>query len=571
MKKIIFKNAVSKLVLTAFVIILNLHSFDSLAQWSTNPYINNPICTAAGTQANSIIAADGKGGAIIAWVDDRTGSSIFAQGIDSSGVIKWATDGILICSDTFFRGQASIISDENGGAIITWADYRNGNDFDIYAQRINENGVVQWAKNGVNICSAKGDQSYPIITTDGNGGAIFTWTDSRIFDPIIIPHIYAQGINADGSLKWTEAAICTNIEGQTQPAIVSDGIGGAFIVWKDARNQSDGTSASDIYAQHIGSNGLIQWTTDGLSISKAFRIQENPQLTSDGSGGFIVTWQDERNLNDSFPNNVDIYAQRVKANGDAQWAANGIPICTDKDKQLFEHITSDESNGAIISWVTWNGTGNSATSKICFQRVNGNGTALWQNNGFSVGGGDNQNPVIVSDGFGGTFLVFEAKITSGNEIYAQHISADGLELWSPFGGIIVTNAYGTQNKPHFVLDKNGGIIVSWDDTRNTLYDIFAQHIKPDGTLGGSNATEVKNTQSNQSIFIYPNPVSQELTVDLKTSPFSIVSLIDLTGRTLETVTGNGKIIFKMGTLKPSVYFIQIKDGAHEFSKLLIKK
>jgi hypothetical protein len=442
MNNMFTKFVITKAIQILIMIVCGFQFEITRAQWSTNPYLNTPVCTAENTQAKSVSVSDGHGGVIIAWYDARNpqDENIYAQHIDSSGNAKWALNGISICAATSLQAQVAIISDGSGGAIIAWADFRNGNDIDIYAQRVNGNGVVQWTTDGVGICTAPGDQTYPVLTTDGNGGAIFTWTDERTFNPSIIPHIYVQGINSNGTLKWAEAAICTAIEGQTQPAIVSDSSGGAFIVWKDARNWRDGTSGSDIYAQHIGSNGLIQWIVDGVSICKATRDQDYPKLTSDGSGGAIITWQDHRDENNSYPLNADIYAQRVNANGLVQWASNGIAICNDMDKQLFEQITSDESGGAIISWVSWSGVGTSATSKISLQRVNSNGTALWQNNGIPIGSGDNQNPVIASDGVGGAFLVFEAKITSGNEIYAQHIGSDGLELWKPFGGLVVTNA-----------------------------------------------------------------------------------------------------------------------------------
>ena len=49
-------------------------------------------------------------------------------------------------------------TDGNNGAIIAWVDQRSGNA-DIYAQKINKDGIVQWALNGVNICSAPGSQT----------------------------------------------------------------------------------------------------------------------------------------------------------------------------------------------------------------------------------------------------------------------------------------------------------------------------------------------------------------------------------------------------------------------------
>ncbi len=562
----------------AALILFSILFQSTWAQWSTNAYLNTPVCTGENTQAKPVSVSDGHGGVIIAWSDARNvqDENIYAQHLDSSGIAQWTLNGIPICSATSLQAQVAIISDGNGGAIISWADFRNGNDADIYAQRVNGNGIVQWATtDGIGICTAKGDQTYPVITTDGNGGAIFTWFDERIFNPVLIPNIYVQGINANGTLKWTEAAICTNMNGQTQPAIVSDSTGGAFIVWKDGRNGLDGTSGSDLYAQHIGSNGLIKWMVDGISICKAYRDQDNPKLTTDGSGGAIVTWQDARNLNDSFPYNTDIYAQRINTDGVVQWIENGIPICKNKDNNKFENIVSDDSGGAIITWENESGTGNTwATSYVYVQRINTNGNVLWMNNGIPISAGNTVSPKLVSDKKGGAFLEWKKYVSSGgtSDVYAQHIDENGTELWVVYD-ILVSNAYGNQENSSIVTDDNGGIIVTWDDSRNTL-DIYAQHVKTDGTLGGGTLSVDKFSTSYPEILVYPNPTDQALYIDASTIPSNypvLVSIIDITGRTLETISGTGVITLSLNIYKPAVYIVQIKYDGQIITRRVIKK
>jgi hypothetical protein len=148
------------------------------------------------------IVCDGEGGAIITWHDSRVTASIFdiyAQRINSSGAVQWTADGVAISTATIPGDQQfpTIVSDGAGGAIIIWADIRSSNS-DIYAQRVNSSGAVQWTANGVAICTAPGDQVWPTIVSEGSAGAIITWGDSRVtagsFD------IYAQQINASGQL-----------------------------------------------------------------------------------------------------------------------------------------------------------------------------------------------------------------------------------------------------------------------------------------------------------------------------------------------------------------------------------
>jgi len=60
-------------------------------------------------------------------------------------------------------------SDGNGGAIIAWSDLR-GEYSDIYAQRINAAGELQWTENGVVISAADYNQQNPVICVDEDGG-----------------------------------------------------------------------------------------------------------------------------------------------------------------------------------------------------------------------------------------------------------------------------------------------------------------------------------------------------------------------------------------------------------------
>ena len=75
---------------------------------------------------------------------DLRGASfdIYAQRVDSSGVSQWTSDGVAICTAANDQYSPMITSNGFGGAIITWEDYRNGGITDIYAQSINNGGVV---------------------------------------------------------------------------------------------------------------------------------------------------------------------------------------------------------------------------------------------------------------------------------------------------------------------------------------------------------------------------------------------------------------------------------------------
>jgi len=89
---------------------------------------------------------------------------------------------------------------------------------------------------------------------------------------------------------------------------------------------------------------LAQWVEDGVPICTATDYQGRPQSVSDGAGGAIIAWTDDRS------SNLDIYAQRVNASGTMLWTTDGVAICTTPGNQSDPHLVSDGAGGVIITW-----------------------------------------------------------------------------------------------------------------------------------------------------------------------------------------------------------------------------
>jgi len=196
-----------------------------------------------------------------------------------------------------------IVSDGSGGAIVSWMDVRSGADWDIFAQRISATGSALWAGGGVAVCTAANNQFYPIIASDGSGGAIVAWQDLRSDGS---GDIYAQRVGTAGFPMWTAngVPVVTATDTQQPSAIIPDGAGGAIIAWADHR-----TGAYDEYAQRLNATGAAQWAVNGALLSGAYGDQSVGTLCSDGANGALVTWTDSRNGNN------DLYAQRIERSG----------------------------------------------------------------------------------------------------------------------------------------------------------------------------------------------------------------------------------------------------------------
>ncbi|OHB73448.1 MAG: hypothetical protein A2W17_09400 [Planctomycetes bacterium RBG_16_41_13] len=340
-------------------------------------------------------------------------SDVYAQRIDANGNPLWKTDGITICDEINEQDSPCIVTDGAGGAIIIWQDTRTNYD-DLYAQRINHNGEVLWKENGVPVCLVYGSQSAPSAVDDGHGGAIIIWQDFRK----TFADIYAQRIDGSGSILWDKAGVtvCGARGHENYPVIIGNGAEGAIIAWMDMRNDN-----TDIFAQQLDGNGDVVWETDGIPISIAPEKQDYPVMVTDGAGGAIIAWWDLRS------GKYDVYAQRVDLDGNALWKDDGWPVCIEAGIQNCVAIAGDGAGGAILSW----NDNRSSSFDIYAQRIDSGGNSLWNNNGALVSAAEDTQcySAIVGDGNGGAIIVWQDERKTDKsywDIYAQKINAAGL-------------------------------------------------------------------------------------------------------------------------------------------------
>jgi hypothetical protein len=449
---------------------------DSSADLNSSTWVldGTEICTIGNTQKNAQICYDGEGGAIIVWEDYRSGVSngdIYAQKINSTGDIQWISQGVAVCTASNNQVDPKLVSDGAGGAIIAWEDQRDGfNNRDIYAVRINSDGVVQWASNGLSITDLSSEQRELEIVSDGAGGAIITWDDRRSgvgYD------IYAQKVNFNGLAQWTGdgVAICNATDWQWKPVICSDESGGAIIAWQDFRvsGHSD-MDENDIYAQKINSGGVVQWTANGVQICGAAGNQSAYQICSDEKGGAILTWQDKRN-----GTYTDIYAQRIYWDQTINWTSDGIVVNNQSYNQEHPQIYPSGLNGAVIIWQDWR----DANYDIYGQRISSTGNKEWGSAGDPIinASGDQKYPKICGNesDFDSTFFLTWQDSRGGlyTDIYAQKIDFNAVDQWQS-NGVPVSEALKDQTHPEVAWDGSGGSYIVWRDNRGTYSDIYAQ-------------------------------------------------------------------------------------------------
>ena len=267
------------------------------------------------------VISDGSCGAIVTW---QFVNGIYAQRINPNGNALWTPNGITI--STTSAGYPKIIPDGSGGAIISY--YGLG----LKAQRIDSNGNLMWGPGGITVNPSMGSQ---VMVTDGKGGAIISFIGSGL---------KAQRVDSNGNLMWGPDGTTVSPSMGSQ-VMATDGKGGAIIAGIIYTN----SNVRYVYAQHVDANGNVLWQNNGIPLCTAPYGRDNPFIVSDGAGGAIVVWQDYRA--DPTQSYSAIYAQRIMASGALLWELNGMLISTLPDSLMFPIVTADPyGNAWIMYW-----------------------------------------------------------------------------------------------------------------------------------------------------------------------------------------------------------------------------
>jgi hypothetical protein len=432
---------------------------------------NLPVCTSPLSQDLPQIISDGSGGVIITWQATATSGvqGIFAQRLDREDRAAWGENGIAVCPRPTDQKWPTLVADSSGGAIVVWQDHRSGNNWDVFAQRIDRSGVLRWPAEGVPISSAASDQLGPEAASDGHGGAIVAWRDLRE-DPS--SDLYAQAVDGTGQVRWSIDGIPVFAGPGTLllPQVVMSGAGGVF-VWRDSLG--DGMYAR-IHAQRVDAGGNPMWGPGGVLLDDSAAPDAHPVSVADGRGGLVVAWE-------SGP----IHAQRLDVSGRRLWGDDGIVLSTADGSA--PSVLSDGDGGVTVAWQTR--SLDDEASDIRAQSVRASGTPRWGPDGIAVceASGAQTEVVAAQAAAGGAIVMWrDARNDPFGDLYAQRVDSSGTALWKA-DGIVVSDAPGFQSALAICSDGLGGAVATWTDGRAGRH-IYAQRVTPQGKPVGHEGT-----------------------------------------------------------------------------------
>src|SRR5260221_3585729 len=384
------------------------------------------------------------------------------------------TQNVPLCTTAFSSQIGTAIPDQRGGAIAVWYEDRAG-DFDVFARRVDSGGFRQWTADGVRVCVAPAGtaQILPKAVSDGAGGVVVVWIDGRNGPNAL----FAQHVDSSGVRQWGDPGVilATGTTNQvTEFSVESDGAGGIVVAWAS----SVSGISSDIYAQRLNASGVLQWGSNAKTLCSNKLDQVHPVLVRKTSGTFVVAWEDQRAIFNTF-----VFGQAVTGAGTLLWAADGLQLVNSAENAINPMLVATGSDDCLLFW----DADSVGVGDIRGKRLGTAGAAVW------AGAGLHLFPIGVSgllggmtDHVGGAYLLTSATkaTTHTNPLWAQRVQGDGSLLFSP-SGERVSSVPSNQVQVALAPDNQGGLLLTWyDDVRGLApdMDIIAQRLSP---FGGS--------------------------------------------------------------------------------------
>lgn len=397
------------------------------------------------------------------------------------------TQGVPVCVAGGNQGHPAMLPDGGGGAYLAWSDLRLAwPESRLRVQRLDAHGDPAYAAGGALLSSHRVPDGQAALVSDGTiGGAFAVWCDFRADTA---GNLYAQRLSPGDTAAWGTNGVPVNTGPLHERALAAapDGAGGLFVAWSDDR---DGP-LWQVRAQHVSASGALLWDEAGVVVSPWPSLQRWPRLVPDGEGGVVVAWDDARL---SQPN---AYAQRLSADGAAQWTAGGVRLSTSNLGVALTDLASDGRGGAYASF--YDNRSQNTWQQAFAQHVDRTGAIVWAGDGLSLSGAawPVEGVEVCEDGEGGAFVAWSDYENGGNNyVFVAHVDSAGASPASTTAG------YGYDGNHFFRFglepDGNGGALVAWNGVDGDAHSVWAQRLDPSLALawgpGGAKAAHSAGT------------------------------------------------------------------------------
>lgn len=473
----------------------------------------------------------------------------------------------------------AIKNDGNGGYVaIGFTSSTNGDvtgnhgGMDFWVLKLAPDGTIQWQKA---LGGSNDDYGYSIALTF-DGGYIVTGTTWSTNGDVSGNHgdrdVWVVKLDATGNIQWQKTFGGSSWEHARDIELTNDG--GYIVVGVANSNNGDVTSnhgQGDVWIVKLDGVGNIEWqkTFGGSSFDDGYSVAQ----THDN--GYIlaaVTSSTDGDMVDSH-GGMDTFIVKLNSLGAVEWQKTiggsgddrpfSLQAVKDNSNEYVFVGSSASANGDVI--------GNHGYQDYWIVRLDTDGNIVWQN---SIGDSGTQYArdfYQTTDGGyilnGVTYTINGLSLDASNNdgSWVVKLDSTGNMQWQKILG-------GTQGDDGscVIQTPDGGYIVgsetqSFDIAQTQFHGVQDFLIVK---LGNQLST---NSFYEESVNIYPNPVSDIINVEIKNLiPISEINIKDMNGKLVLRQTGDSHAV-NVAKLASGVYVIEVFSGKDKWQHKFIKE
>ncbi|KPL02278.1 MAG: hypothetical protein AMJ90_06245, partial [candidate division Zixibacteria bacterium SM23_73_2] len=360
-------------------------------------------------------------------------------------------------SATFKQLLPAVLTFQDYGFLAVWEDERNG-DWEIFSQKIDSGGVFADTNIKIITDSLFSNQVQPDVAGIGDSSFVLVWLDGWEYK------LFAQVFKLDSTPLTGKIEVSQDF--CYTPEVSSFDDSTFVVVWKD---ESD-----DVYARRYNFSGIPFGPSFKVNDS-GLNLRFSPSVDVDSDSGFVVVWEDYRDLDG------DVYFQRYTYGGSPLGSNIQANVDSGMEDQYQPEVGFGKDGEFMVSWVDTKENNPDIYAKIFFW----NGSV--KRDGFKVntdeGSDDQWDPCLGSYSYGKYFVSW-TDLRNGWDIYAQLYDSAGQRIGPNFV-LSDTTSLGIRDKVKISLVQDGFCVACWEDERKSNNDIYCQRIT-EGSLQGSN-------------------------------------------------------------------------------------
>ncbi|OPL18445.1 MAG: hypothetical protein AVO35_03700 [Candidatus Aegiribacteria sp. MLS_C] len=230
------------------------------------------------------IIPDGSGGAIYAWYDSPTLSdfNVWVQRMDEDGNMLFPMNGAQASTnsaDRLHMNPSVAYYPSDDATFVLWVETNdNQTDFGVYGQRLSSTGAREWGDSGLQLVPLGGDQVSFVRSLSLGGGIYAAYLSGSMSTALRVVRL-----QYDGNVEWGPVTLSASSLGGKDDLVRCAGYGeSALYAWTDYRNDYG------IYAQNVNPSGTLGPQT-GISLEVSTTGAALSLLPNPCSGWATVT------------------------------------------------------------------------------------------------------------------------------------------------------------------------------------------------------------------------------------------------------------------------------------------